>query len=307
MRLGYACINETLTAQGVKANRTAIKRTFKTKGVKHVANLALLSSIDLLKILQWNEAHDIKVFRISSGIFPWASEYDIDTMPGIDAISRALRAAGDYAREHNHRISFHPGQFNCMASPNDAVVENSLKDLEIHGKIMDLIGMPQTREAKINIHIGGAYGDRAAAMDRFCRNIERLSPSVLGRLTVEKDDKPSCYSTKMLYDGIFKRTGVPIVFDSHHFSLGPQDQSYDEAIHMAASTWGTVRPTCHHSNSRKQYEDEKANAVSHSEWYYEPFDDRGLDVDVVLECKRKENALLKYRRDFGNEMISLAA
>ena len=307
MRLGYACINETLTGQGIKANRTAIRRTFLKKGVEHMANLGLQSSKDLLEILKWNEAHDIKVFRISSNLFPWASEYDLETMPRIDEIKKALRAVGDYAREHNHRLSFHPGQFNCMASPTEKVVYNSVKDLEIHGKIMDFIGAPRTREAKINIHIGGAYGDRDAAMERFCKNIQLLSPAVLSRLTVENDDKPNCYSTLMLYKGIFERTGIPIVFDSHHFSLGPQDQGYEEAIKMAASTWGTVRPVCHHSNSRKKYEDEKASAVSHSQWYYEPFDNCGLDVDVVLECKKKELALMKYRDDFGNEMTSLAS
>ena len=116
MRLGYACINETLTSQGIKANRTAIRRTFLKKGVEHMANLGLQSSKDLLEILKWNEAHDIKVFRISSNLFPWASEYDLETMPRIDEIKKALRAVGDYAREHNHRLSFHPGQFNCMAT-----------------------------------------------------------------------------------------------------------------------------------------------------------------------------------------------
>ncbi|MBP04531.1 MAG: UV damage repair endonuclease UvsE [Euryarchaeota archaeon] len=307
MRLGYACINETLTNQGIKANRTAIRRTFLKKGVEHMANIGLQSSIDLLKILQWNEENNIKVFRISSNLFPWASEYDLETMPHIDEIRKALGAVGQYAREHNHRLSFHPGQFNCMASPTEKVVRNSIKDLEIHGKIMDFIGMPRTRLAKINIHIGGAYGDRDSAMDRFCKNIQLLSPSVLNRLTVENDDKPNCYSTLMLYKGVFERTGIPIVFDSHHFTLGPQDQDYEEAIKMAASTWGTVRPVCHHSNSRKKYEDEKASAVSHSQWYYEPFDNCDLDVDVVLECKKKELALKKYRNDFGNEMTGLAS
>ena len=174
-----------------------------------------------------------------------------------------------------------------------------IRDRDKHGIIFDLMGLPRSPAAKINIHIGGAYGDRPAAMDRWCKNYERLSESARSRLTVENDDKPALYSTKMLYDNIVKRTGTPIVFDSHHFACGPQDSSYAEAFLMACDSWpNDIRPQCHHSNSRKKYEDPTARENAHSDWYYEPFDDCGFSVDVVLECKKKERALFKYLRDF---------
>lgn len=308
VRFGYACINETLAKQGIKTNRGAIKRTFQQRGIEYVSELALSNSIDLLKILEWNESHGISLYRISSDIFPWASEYDIDMMPNIDMISRALQAVGDYAKAHGHRLSFHPGQFNCMASPNESVIVNSLKDLEMHAKIADLIGMPKSPQMKINIHIGGAYGDREAAMERFCRNFERLSDSVRSRLTVENDDKPNCFSTLMLCKGIHKRIGIPVVFDSHHFELGPQDQDYADALCSAAETWGSVTPACHHSNSKRDYEDKTASKVSHSDWYYTPFNSLHFkSLDVMLECKRKEQAVLKYRNDFVERDKVIAA
>ena len=104
----------------------------------------------------------------------------------------------------------------------------------------------------------------------------------------------------MLYDNIVKRTGTPIVFDSHHFACGPQDSSYEEAFRMAVDSWPDgVRPQCHHSNSRKRYEDPNAKVNQHSDWYYEKFNDCGFSVDVVLESKKKERSLFKYLADFG--------
>jgi UV DNA damage endonuclease len=180
------------------------------------------------------------------------------------------------------------------------VVLNCIKDLSIHGEQMDMLGMPRDHNAKINIHIGAAYGDREAALDTWCRNFERLPESVRSRLTVENDDRKNLYSTKMLYESVYKRLGVPIVFDSHHFQCGPQDSSYEEAFLMAYETWPNgIRPVCHHSNSKKLHEDPTCrNPAAHSDYYYEPFDSCGKSVDVAMEAKAKELAVFDYLQKF---------
>lgn len=300
-QFGYACLNTTLQSQKPKVtcNRGMIKRTFKSKGIRYASELALKNVTDLLTILKWNEKHNVKVFRITSCLFPWGSEYQLEQLPDFEKIEKKLKECGQYAREVGQRLSFHPGPFNILSSPKSHVVENSYKDLEMHGRIFDIMGMPQSPQSKINIHIGAAYGDRESALARFCKNFESLSESVRSRLTVENDDKANLYSTKMLYYGVYQRIGTPIVFDSHHFECGPQDTDYEEAFLMANDSWPAgVRQQCHHSNSKALYEDEKVMLNAHSNWYYEPFDDCGFDVDVVLECKKKELALLKYRKDF---------
>ena len=302
-RFGYACLNMTLCAQKPKifCSRSMIKRTFQAKGIEYASELALANSLDLIKYVAWNNAHGVKVFRVTSCLFPWASEYRLEDLPHFESIKSNLEVAGKLAMDNGQRLSMHPGQFNVLTSEKPHVVENCITDLRIHGEIFDIMGMPRTPGAKINIHIGGAYGDRVSATERWCKNFERLPDSVKTRLTVENDDKPNMYSTKMLYDMVHKRTGVPIVFDSHHFECGPQDSSYEEAFEMAVSSWPKgIRPQCHHSNSRRRYEDPTAKVVEHSDWYYEPFRDLGHSVDVVLECKAKERALFKYLRDFVN-------
>ena len=199
---GYACINMSLQAQKprVTCNRGMIQRTFKAKGLPYASELALQNSADLIKHVTWNHAHGIKVFRVTSCMFPWHSEYDLTQLPDYEQIAANLALAGQLARNYGQRLSTHPGQFNVLTSKEERVVLNAIDELDKHGIVFDLMGLPRTPGAKINIHIGGAYGDRQAAMDRWCKNYERLSESARSRLTVENDDKQALYSTKMLYD-----------------------------------------------------------------------------------------------------------
>ena len=299
VRLGYACINMGLQeSRGIQTSRGMIKKTFQQKGASYASSLALQNCKDLIEIVKWNNENGIKVFRITSCLFPWASEYQIDDLPDIEQISAALQEVGKVAKEGGQRLSQHPGPFNILASETERVVNNCIIDLKIHQKTMDLMQQPENRWAKINIHVGAAKGDRAKALETWCRNFDRLPDGVKNRLTVENDDKENLYSIKMLYEGVFKRTGVAIVADQHHHECGPQDIPWSEALPLAASTWADVRPTCHLSNSRR-IEMEGVTKNAHSDWYYTPFNNCGLDVDVVLEAKMKERALFRYKTQFA--------
>ena len=302
VRFGYACINMTLQKRKpgkVSCNRGMIKRTFLQKGIPYASQLALLNTLDLIKIIAWNNEQGIKVFRMTSCMFPWMSEYELEELPDYEGIKANLEYAGRLARDAGQRLSFHPGHFNILTSPKEKVVNGSILDLTRHGQIMDLMGMPRNHWAKINIHLGASYGDRESSIERWCKNFDLLPDSVTSRLTLENDDRGNLYSTKMIYDGVYKRLGVPIVFDSHHFECGPQDTSYEEAIGMAVDSWPRgITPQCHHSNSKKIYEDASVVKSAHSEYYYKPFKNHGHTVDVVLEAKMKEKALFKYMKDF---------
>ena len=301
VNLGYACINSTLQKnENVMCNRGMIKRTFLAKGVPYASELALSNVKALKRVIEWNNQNDISVYRMTSCLFPWVSEYEIEDLPDYEEIASTMKAAGMIAMNAGQRLSFHPGQFCVLASRTKQVVINAANELNKSAQMMDILGLPNSPGAKINIHVGGAYGEHDKALARFCENtVKYLTDSAFSRLTVENDDKPGVYSTKMLYDGVFKKIGIPIVFDSHHHGLGPQDIDYHDAFYLARSTWPTgIKQQCHHSNSKKDYEDPKVPKVSHSSWFYTPFENYGEDVDVVLECKAKELALLKYKRDF---------
>lgn len=296
---GYVCINNTLKAQGVRNNRSMIRKTFDEKGLGYTSELTLGNSRDILPILKWNEQHGVKLFRVTSDLAPWASEYELTDLPDWPEIECALREAGDFVRAHGHRLTMHPGQFNCLTSKSERVVLNTIKDLQIHAELMDAMGLPRTHESKINIHAGGAYGDPDAAMERFCRNFERLPETVRCRLTVENDDKPNAYSVSMLHKGITSRVGTPIVFDAHHYDYGPQDIPKRDAANLAASTWPDgITPVFHLSSSKKIHEDESTRTyTAHSDYIYDTFE-VDTEVDLMLEAKAKEAALMKFREDY---------
>jgi len=272
MNLGYACINMTLGSQKPKVttNRSMIKRTFLERGVEYAGELGLQNARDLFKILQWNNRNNIKVFRLSSEMFPWASEYDIEKSPYHSRIKTILQACGKYASDNGIRITSHPGPFNVLVSPRENVVKNTITDLEIHGKIFDMLGLSKTPYNKLNIHCNGVYGDKISAMDRFCLNFQKLSPSVQGRLTVENDDKASMYSVKdLMY--IHERIGIPIVFDYHHHKFNTGGLSEQEALELAISTWPKgIKPIVHYSESKALHEEnDKLKPQAHSDYINE--------------------------------------
>ncbi len=160
-----------------------------------------------------------------------------------------------------------------------------------------MMGLSRTPYNKINIHIGGAYGDKESAMERFCVNFERLPDSVKSRLTVENDDKASMYSVKDLYEGVYKRIGIPIVFDYHHHKFCTGDLSEQQALEMAISTWPEgVTPATHYSESRsKEYNDDKIKPQAHSDYVYDKIETYGNEIDVMVEAKHKELAVQKYK------------
>ena len=308
MNLGYACINMQLSypqkyggkEKGIKpitTGRSMIKRTFDTKGVDYASEITLANAMDLDKIIDWNIMNDYKFFRITSGLAPWKSEYEWEDLKDLKQIQIYLHSAGVKAKTHGLRITSHPGPFNVLTSPHEHVVQNCVVDLTMHGDVFDMLGQSRTNYNKINIHIGGAYGDKPKSMERFCKNFERLPDSVKSRLTVENDDKQTMYSVKELYNGVYKRIGVPIVFDYHHHRFCDGGLSEQEALELAISTWPKgITPATHYSESRSiEQQDEKIRPQAHSDYVYDYIDTYGHDIDIMIEAKHKELAVQRYK------------
>jgi UV DNA damage endonuclease len=175
MRVGYACINMGLAKDKVQVNRTMIKKTFLSKGLEYASELIVKNVSDFSKIIDWNIKNNILLYRMSSDMFPWMNEYEFEELPDYEQIKKILARAGHKAQEANLRMTFHPGPFDVLATNNPNVLKNTIKDLAQHAEIMDLLGLPQSPFSKINIHVGGAYGDKATAITRFVENFSPLS------------------------------------------------------------------------------------------------------------------------------------
>jgi len=303
MNYGYACINMTLSdvpkSKRITTNRSMVKRTFKERGLAYASELALQNVKDLLKILEWNEENGIKFYRMSSDIFPWMSEYEIKNLPDYNDIAYHLDCVGEFATINNHRLTFHPGPFNVLGSPNQSVADKAIRELNQHSETMDLMGFLPSHYNKINIHVGGTYGgDFAGTAKRWCKNFARLDEGTKARLTLENDDKASMWSVKDLYEHIYKQIGVPIVFDYHHFRFCTGGQTEEEAVQMAASTWTKgIKPVVHLSESRAaEQNDSKIRPQAHSDFIYNRVKNYGIEYDMMLEAKAKELALIKFRK-----------
>lgn len=300
VRYGYACISSFLEQKMGKSapstNRTMIRKTFDQKGVGYASELALQNCRDLLPILESNLKNGIYFFRLSSNLFPWASEYEISSLKDFKEISLALKSAGDFAKSHGMRITSHPGPFNKLCSDSESVVQNTLTDLEIHGEVFDLIGLPKNHESKINIHLGGAYGEKDLAISRFIKNFSRLTDSVRDRLTIENDDKASLYSTKELVENLYPHTGIPVVHDQHHHLFCDGGLTQEEAMNLAATTWPkSIRQVIHYSESlSEEVGDPKIKPQAHSDYIKKEIMTYGLDIDVMVEAKMKDIAVINY-------------
>ena len=341
IRYGYACNNMHLSNSNVRTGRTMIDRKFKLGGLQLASDISLANAKDLLTILRWNEQNGIRLFRIGSELFPRWNHYRLEDLPGIDIITKHLRAAGDFARAHGHRVTTHPGPFNILGSPDARVVENSIVSLERHSELFDLMGYTPSYDNKINIHIGATYNDKPSTINRWLQNYDRLSDALKRRLVVENDDKASMYSVRDLYNMVHREIGIPITFDYWHHTFNTGDLSEQEAFFMARETWQLhgVTQCTHYSESRrleqqrlvdgictkhnialedlplwptfnKMYiEFGKIKSQAHADFILNLPNTYGVDdLDIVVEAKAKEQALQKIKVEccqVGNHQLIL--
>ena len=295
MNLGYACINTVLSANKIMTNRTMRRKTFDAQGIDYVSDLALLNVKDLKTIVQWNNEMKIKLFRLSSQIFPWSDEYDIKTLKDYKEISKIMLEVGQIAKDGGQRLTMHPGPYNCLASPTQKVVDKTVRELNFHSEQFNMMGYDPSPYNKINIHVGGAYGDKKGTLDAFCHNFKLLNEDTKKRLVIENDDSPNEYSVNDLYWGIHKRIGIPITFDYFHHKFNTGTLTEEEALRMAATTWPKeIAQCCHYSESRRKEKlDESIRPQAHSDLIYEKIQTYGLEPDIVIEAKLKEQSIFK--------------
>jgi UV DNA damage endonuclease len=239
---------------------------------------------------------NIKSFRISSSLFP-LFEFAGDIARNDQVLVGKLAVLGSLFRENGIRVTTHPGQFTVLSSDRDIVVQNSIRELEYHAWVFDMMGLSQTAYSAINIH-----GGKANRSERLIDVIKTLPANVKNRLTLENDEK--CYNVKQLLQ-IHEKCGVPVVLDSHHYNFNSNDLTYDDAYLATIGTWGQIKPLQHLSNTEPGMENGSFNEKrSHSNFIHY-VNQHQLDalranaIDVDIEAKMKNIALLKFREDYG--------
>lgn len=305
-RLGFAV--KVLGQPGLKTNDT--RRWQKNPHIR--------TSIECLSaIFDYLKKQRIDMYRISSDMAPYATHPDLPQFHGqVREAADDLAALGRQAREQGIRLSFHPSQYVIINSPNPELNRRSALDLESQATILDLMGAGP--EAIVVVHVGGVYGEREAALERWAASYEALPEAGKRRLVLENDDV-SFSAADVLK--LHERTGVPLVFDSHHFCcLNPEGLDVTDTARRFLATWPAgVRPKMHVSSPRtemreirrKNKKTKKLETVlqpplwtGHAD-YCDPFAfidlmrklPAGAEFDVMLEAKAKDLALRRLRTD----------
>lgn len=305
-RLGYACLNMHLREQKppVFTSRTLRLATLKTKGLEYVKELATQNIKDLLTVLKWNKQNDIYFMRISSEMFPFASH--LEHGYSLDFADSLLKEVGKYANEHSMRLTAHPGQYDVLSSPSEKIIENTFSDLNVHCDILDRMGMG--KDSVMIIHGGGVYNDKEGSLKRLKENIIRLPEKTRNRLVLENCEMSYCLEDLL---PISEELQVPIVIDHHHNAIYPSTEPVEFYFDRVYKVWNDrgIKPKVHVSNSVPGIldTDNKTMRRKHSDYIqflHAPLYLIKFPIDIMLECKKKERALIQFR-DKPNNPIKL--
>lgn len=298
LRFGLCCIftREPIRFRAVTAK--ALSTLSRPRQLAKLSEICLSNARNLLAAVQAVSRMGIGAFRVLSPIFPRFTHpevgYGLDDLPDAPSIAAIFAQVNDTRRKHDIRLSFHPDQFITLSSLRADVVDNSLRELEYQGLVAEMIGAEV-----INIHGGGAFGDKSAALERLRRGFDRLSDKVRGRLTLENDDVT--YTIKDLYPAACA-LGIPLVYDVHHHRCLPDGLSAEEATSLAVESWGRVgREPYFHISSPIQGWDGK-NPRRHADYIDAgdfPQSWMKLTATIDVEAKAKELAVMKLMRDLG--------
>lgn len=284
MKIGYPGTNLTLDCTSAKTFRLA------SYSEARLVETLEQNLICLQDILRFNVERGLLFFRINSDLVPFAS-HPICQFDWPNTFRETFAAVGQFIRAHDMRISMHPGQFTLINSPKEDVFERAVADLLYHVTVFDLLGLDTTH--KIQIHVGGIYGDKAASIERFVARYAQLSEAVKTRLVIENDERS--YSVEDCL-AIHQQIGIPIIFDNLHHELLNHGEDLYTAFSGTYITWSARDglPMTDYSS-----QDPERRAGGHTQTldpnafiaYLDTL--KALNFDVMLEIKDKETSAMK--------------
>jgi UV DNA damage endonuclease len=284
MRIGYPCINWTIGCKG--------DQTFRLKSYSEERLVAKVENNlnCLMKMLAFNVDHTLLFFRITSDLVPFAS-HPINQFNWPRYFKQEFKEIWTFIAKHGIRISMHPDQFTLINSVETAVFERSVKELLYHVEVLDLMELDPS--AKIQIHVGGVYGEKAKSVQRFITRFRTLDERIRRRLVIENDDK--LYGLQDCLQ-IHAETGIPVLFDVYHHEHNNSGETVREAFDLFTKTWTEKDgiPMVDYS-SQQPGERKGKHAESIDLDHFKQFikETEEFDFDIMLEIKDKERSALK--------------
>lgn len=300
IRLGYVAMSMNL--QNCSPSKTATVSTLdklqdeknKINRLKHIAKENIQNT---LRILRYNKAKDIYVYRMSSKIFPLATYPGLEYTNYIDELKEELVELGNFIKDNKMRVSSHPDHFVLLNSISKKVYQDSVKDLMYHLGMFEAMGLD--KNYKFVLHVGGMYENKKDSILRFYEGFEALDTRLKERIILENDDK-SFNSLDVLK--ICNKIKIPMVLDVHHHNCNKSDIELNDLLNKAFDTWQNekLNPKIHYSSPK-----DSKNFRNHADFInIEEFNnflntakDVNRDFDIMLEAKQKDNALLELRKN----------
>jgi UV DNA damage endonuclease len=283
MRIGYPCINRSI---GCTASRTFRLASYNEvrMGETIAGNLTCLE-----KILAFNVHHGLLFFRITSDLVPFAS-HPVCTFPWQEEFAEELEKIGAHIRHRGFRISMHPDQFVLINATDKRILQRSIADLTYQVQVLDLMGLDSS--AKVQVHVGGMYGDKQAAIERFLKQYDLLDPAIKERLVIENDER--LYTLRDCL-AIHERSGIPVIADAFHHSLLNNGESFLSFLTHLRKTWkGKDGIPMIDYSSQEPGRRFGAHATHIVEEDFRQFitETMPADFDIMLEIKDKEKSAL---------------
>ncbi|MEJ5223283.1 MAG: UV DNA damage repair endonuclease UvsE [Anaerolineales bacterium] len=287
MRLGYPCISRLL------GRTTNHECTLRLATPERLRGLIAQNLTDLRAILSHNLQNGWLLFRIGSSVIPFGS-HPVNQVAWWREFRADLVEIGAFVRANDMRLSFHPGQYTILNAPDPAVVARAVEEIAYSARFLDELGLDSAH--KIVIHLGGVYGDKAAAMSRFVEVTRALNPALRARLVIENDERSYTPADAL---AVSSQTGLPVVFDNLHYQANPGPGDLDDLLARVVATWKSTDgpPKVHFSSqspggrtgNHADYADPREFADWTSRWA------RQGDFDLMLEAKAKDQALQQLR------------
>lgn len=303
IQLGLCCLNTILRSQKppVFASRKMIIRTIKEQGIEVLKEKILQNLQDVLTMMDWNEENGIKVFRLSSELFPHMSNPKVKDYT-FEFAKEHLIKIGEKSRIYNQRLTFHPGQYNVVGTPNKECFNQTINDLKYHADVLDLINAG--KDSVMVVHGGGVYGDKQETIKRWCLQYNLLPENVKNRLVLENCEK--CFSIEDCLT-ISEKVNIPVVFDTHHYNcyckLHPAEifLKPNEYMPRILNTWHIrgIKPKFHVSeqgNGRIGHHSDYVEEIP--EFLREIYTKYGVAIDIMIEAKMKEQAIFKLYKKY---------
>lgn len=295
LRLGLCCLFKQAPIRFRRTTATALKKLVRTEQRSRLGEICLDNARSLVAALEEVNRLGIGAFRVASPLLPLYTHpevgYRIEDLPEADLITETLSSVKVLKERYRLRLSFHPDQFTLLSSPRCEVTAASLRELDYQAMLAELIGADV-----INIHGGGAYGDKKSALARLEEQIAALPEAVRNRLTLENDDQTYCVEDLL---PVCAKLSIPLVYDVHHHRCNPDGLSIGEATQAGIESWQPAgrEPYFHLSSPKHGWAGKPKPHADFIDITDFPQEWKGLDVTIDIEAKAKELAVMQLKAD----------